>query len=71
VIIGFASVSGGIGGYYLASLLLESLWPIRVPINITSIALPILSMLVLAYVILSLKIFNTISKNPVESLRYE
>lgn len=71
LIIGFASISGGIGGYYLARLLLESLWPISVPINITSIALPIVSMLVLAYIILSLKIFNTISKNPVESLRYE
>ncbi len=71
MIIVFASISGGIGGYYLASLLLESLWPIRVPINFTSIALPIVSMLVLAYIILSLKIFNTISKNPVESLRYE
>lgn len=71
IIVGFASISGGLGGYYLSNLLLESLWPVRVPINITSIALPVVSMLLLAYLILSIKILKTVLKNPVESLRYE
>jgi ABC-type antimicrobial peptide transport system permease subunit len=67
----FASVSGGVGGYYLAHLLLSSLWPISVPISIVSIAFPICFTLVLAYAIISTKVYLTLLRNPVESLRYE
>jgi putative ABC transport system permease protein len=70
-IVALASISGGFGGYFLTELLLDSLWPDRVAINTTSIALPIITMLILAYLIISIRVYITMSKNPVESLRYE
>lgn len=71
VIVIIASVFGGLGGYYLADLLIESLWPVRVPIRISSIAIPIVCMIALSYLIISVKVIRTMAKNPVESLRYE
>lgn len=70
-IVALASVSGAIGGYFLAELLLNSLWPDRVAINMTTIFVPIATILILAYVIISVRVYLTMSKNPVESLRYE
>ncbi len=71
VIVLLASISGGLGGYFLSKMLLDSLWPVRVPISVVSIAFPVLFMLLLAYIIISVKIYLTLSRNPVESLRYE
>jgi putative ABC transport system permease protein len=71
IIVAIASISGGLGGYFLSSMLLGSLWPIHVPINVLSIGVPIVLTFVLAYSIISLRIYYTISKNPVDSLRYE
>ncbi len=71
IIIGLSSISGGFGGYYLSKMLLKSLWPVHVPISTASFAIPIGIMIVLAYVIIRAKVFNTMRKNPVNSLRYE
>lgn len=71
IIVILASVVGGLGGYYLSSLLLNSLWPVRIAIGVGSIAIPVLAVVVLAYLIMSIKILTTTLKNPVESLRYE
>jgi ABC-type antimicrobial peptide transport system permease subunit len=71
IIVVLASVVGGLGGYSLSSLLLNSLWPVRIPIGIGSIVIPVLAVVALAYLIMSIKILRTTLKNPVESLRYE
>jgi ABC-type antimicrobial peptide transport system permease subunit len=71
IIVGISTISGGIGGYYLSAMLLDSLWPLRVPISTESFAIPIALVIILAYAIISFKVFITMRRNPVESLRYE
>jgi len=66
-----ASIIGGVGGYFMSNMLLDSIWKQHIIINIVSIAVPIILMLILSYVTLSSKVYNTLSKNPVNSLRYE
>jgi len=66
-----ASVLGGAGGYYLSVMLLNSIWEIHIIVNIVSILLPVIIMLMLAYLTLSSKVYYTLSKNPISSLRYE
>jgi ABC-type antimicrobial peptide transport system permease subunit len=71
IIVGLSTLTGGVGGYYLSSMLLGSLWPVHVPISTISLAFPIALILVLSYALISIKVFTTMRKNPVESLRYE
>jgi ABC-type antimicrobial peptide transport system permease subunit len=71
IIVALASISGGVGGYLLSSMLLKSLWPIHVSINTLSIGIPIILTFALAYSIISIRIYTTLTKNPVDSLRYE
>jgi ABC-type antimicrobial peptide transport system permease subunit len=71
IIVGISTITGGAGGYYLSSMLLGSLWPVHVPISAISLAFPIALMLILSYVLISIKVYATMKKNPVESLRYE
>ncbi|RPH34057.1 MAG: ABC transporter permease [Bacteroidales bacterium] len=71
IMLAVASLFGGAIGYYLSVMLLDSVWKIHIIVNIVSVLLPIIIMLSLAYATLSLKVFNTLSKNPISSLRYE
>lgn len=71
IMLGIASVLGGAGGYFLSVMLLDSIWKIHILVNTVSIVLPVLIMLILAYVTLTSKVFYTLSKNPISSLRYE
>ncbi|MHC1702438.1 MAG: FtsX-like permease family protein [Tenuifilaceae bacterium] len=66
-----ASLIGGMGGYFLSVMLLDSIWDIHIAVNTVSILLPVLIMLLLSYLTLSSKVFHTLSKNPISSLRYE
>jgi len=66
-----ASFVGGAGGYFLSSMLLDSISKIHVIVNFISIMLPVIIMLFLSYLTLSLKVFYTLSNNPISSLRYE
>jgi ABC-type antimicrobial peptide transport system permease subunit len=66
-----ASVIGGAGGYFMSSMLLDSIWQIHIIINIVSILLPVLIMLLISYFTLSTKVFYVLTKNPIGSLRYE
>lgn len=66
-----ASVKGSIIGYYLAVMLLDSIWDIHIKVNIISVLLPVAILLVISYVTLSLKVYSTLSKNPISALRYE
>jgi putative ABC transport system permease protein len=71
IMLGVASIIGGAGGYYMSVMLLDSIWKIHIIVNTISIVLPVLIMLILSYVTLSTKVFYTLSKNPINSLRYE
>lgn len=71
IIVGISTITGGVGGYYLSTMLLGSLWPVHVPISTISLAFPIALMVILSYALISIKVFTTMRRNPVESLRYE
>lgn len=66
-----ASFIGGAGGYFLSVMLLDSIWKIHIIVNVISVLLPVLILLILSYLTLSTKVFYTLSKNPISSLRYE
>lgn len=66
-----ASVIGGAGGYYMSVTLLDSLWKIHIIVNVISVLLPVMMMLLLSYITMSSKVYYTLSKNPISSLRYE
>lgn len=71
IMLAIASLIGGAGGYFMSVMLLDSIWKIHIIVNTISITLPILIMLILSYLTLSSKVFYTLSKNPISSLRYE
>ena len=71
IMLGIASILGGAGGYFLSVMLLDSIWKIHMLVNTISIVLPVLIMLILAYITLTSKVYYTLSKNPISSLRYE
>lgn len=71
IMLAIASIIGGAGGYYMSIMLLDSIWKIHIIVNTISIILPVLIMLMLSYLTLSSKVYYTLSKNPINSLRYE
>jgi len=66
-----ASVLGGGVGYYLNNALLSVLWAFHASVDVWSILIPVIILFGLSFAILTAKVFYTLSKNPVESLRYE
>jgi ABC-type antimicrobial peptide transport system permease subunit len=66
-----ASVIGGATGYYMSVMLLDSIWKHHIIVGTLSVLVPIVITLLLAYVTLTSKVLYTLSKNPVQSLRYE
>lgn len=71
IIIGLASILGGVIGYYLNSMLLKSLWVYHIDINILSVAIPVLIMYVVSFILIAVRVYLLLMRNPVESLRYE
>lgn len=71
IMIVIASLIGGVGGYFLSVMLLDSIWKIHIIVNTLSVLLPVIIMLILSYITLSSKVYYTLSKNPISSLRYE
>lgn len=70
LIVGFASILGGILGWYLANQWLES-FAFRIQIGPDTILLSSVIALLMALIPLSFKIEKAIRKNPVESLRID
>lgn len=66
-----ASLVGGATGYFLSVMLLDSIWEHHIIVGAISVTIPIAITLVLAYITLTSKVLYTLSKNPVQSLRYE
>lgn len=66
-----ASVIGGATGYFMSAMLLDSIWKHHIIVGTLSVLIPIIITLLLAYLTLTSKVLYTLSKNPVQSLRYE
>jgi ABC-type antimicrobial peptide transport system permease subunit len=71
IILAISSVLGGLGGYYLNSMLLKSLWVFHTPINMASITIPVLILFGVSFAIISVRVYILLLRNPIESLRYE
>lgn len=71
VILAIASVIGAVVGYFMNSMMLKSLWVFYASIGFTSILLPVVLLVAVSTVILVVRVYLTLIKNPVESLRYE
>jgi len=69
--IGIASIIGGATGYYMSVMLMDSVWEHHIIVGTLSVLVPIIITLLLAYITLTSKVLYTLSKNPVQSLRYE
>jgi ABC-type antimicrobial peptide transport system permease subunit len=71
LMIGIASIIGGATGYYMSVMLMDSVWEHHIIVGTLSVLVPIIFTLILAYITLTSKVLYTLSKNPVQSLRYE
>jgi hypothetical protein len=70
-LLGFASVLGGLAGYFMLTLLLDIIYDYRIPLGFWNFALPILTMYGLAILTIGLKVYSTTLLNPVEVLQNE
>jgi ABC-type antimicrobial peptide transport system permease subunit len=66
-----ASIVGGYGGYFLSQTLLSSVWTHHVNVNISTVSIPVFSLLIVALFTISAKVYYTLWKNPINSLRSE
>ncbi len=66
-----AFIFGGAGGYFLSQMLLKSIWAYHVNANAISVLLPIIIIFILSLITLVLKVYYTLVKNPINSLKYE
>jgi ABC-type antimicrobial peptide transport system permease subunit len=66
-----ASFTGGYGGYFLSQTLLGSVWTHHVNVNFITVLIPVISLLFVALITMSSKVYYTLWKNPITSLRSE
>ena len=66
-----SSILGSAAGYFLNSMMLKSLWYYHSSIGVASIAVPVILLFILSLIILGSRVYLTLMRNPVESLRYE
>jgi len=66
-----AAFFGGVGGYFMNQILLGSMFSYHTPITIISVLIPVIIVFLLAFVTLTSKVYHTLSKNPINSLRDE
>ncbi|RPH32474.1 MAG: ABC transporter permease [Bacteroidales bacterium] len=71
IILAISSVFGAVGGYFLNSMFLKTLWAYHSSINTLSIAIPVALLFAISFALLAIRVYLTLRKNPVESLRYE
>ena len=71
VLIIIAAVLGSGGGYYMAKMLMESIWANHMSPNIYSFAIPIILIFVISFVTIIWRVYNAATQNPAHSLRYE
>ncbi|MFC2151509.1 ABC transporter permease [Bacteroidota bacterium] len=66
-----SSVLGCGGGYYMAKMLMSSIWAIHMDPNFVSFALPILVLIITTVVTIIWRVYKASVQNPANSLRYE
>lgn len=71
IILSFASLLGSIGGYFMAKMLMSSIWTYYVPIGILVIIVSVLILFVVSGITIGGKVIKAASFNPVDTLRDE
>jgi len=71
IIITIASVFGLAAGYYSSMGMMQSIWEVHSDANFFTFAIPVLLIVVIAFVSIGWKVYYAASRNPTESLRYE
>lgn len=71
IILSIASVLGSVGGYYLAEMLMASIWTYYVPIGGAAFGLSIFILFLVSGITIGGKVIRTASINPVYTLRDE
>jgi putative ABC transport system permease protein len=71
IVLVISSILGCVGGYYMSSMLLDSIWDYFVRIGPGILVLSVLIMVLATLITIIYKILKAALRNPVESLRYE
>lgn len=71
IIILISSVLGCAGGYYLALMLMDSIWTYHMVPSMWSFIIPVVVLIGVSAITLSRKVYVAASKNPVDALKYE
>ncbi len=71
IIVFIASVLGSALGYYLAEILLDSIYEVYQSGNITSLIIPTIIILIVSLLTISGKVYNAANRNPVDAIKYE
>ena len=66
-----ASVLGCVGGYYMANMLMGSIWEVHMNPNSYSFIIPILIILITSIITIVWRVYKAAQQNPANSLRYE
>lgn len=71
IILSLASMLGSIAGYFMAKMLMASIWTYYVPIGILVIVISVLILFVVSAITIGGKVIKAASFNPVDTLRDE
>jgi len=71
IILLVSSIFGSALGYYLAEMLLSSIWTVYLDASIWSFVIPVVLILVVSLITLSGKVYQAATRNPVDSIKYE
>ncbi|MBL7853710.1 MAG: ABC transporter permease [Cyclobacteriaceae bacterium] len=69
--LGISSVLGGVAGYFLADILMDSIWEYYLKLTVTTLLMSVLAMVILAVLAVGSKTLKTAALNPVNTLRSE
>lgn len=71
IILGIATILGGALGFFAANWLMDAIWEYYLAMNVTTLALSVMAMVVIAILAVGYKTINTASLNPTKTLRDE
>lgn len=71
IILLVASIFGSALGYYLADMLMDSIWSVYMEPTVLSYIIPVVFLFIVAAVTLSGKVYKAATRNPVDSIKYE
>jgi putative ABC transport system permease protein len=71
IVLAIAIFMGTASGYYITEIFLDLMFSIHAHLNFATIAISVISLLILSYGVIGFKILDTMNNNPVDSLRQE